>query len=76
MKTQLSKRERAVAILICRGWSSKQIAGELCISIKTVEKHRQSVYDKSGIHNMVILTHWALATGLVQNHYADRFKNL
>ena len=43
---ELTSREAEVLQLIAEGFSNKQIAAELCISIKTVEKHRQQVMNK------------------------------
>src|ERR1043166_2787892 len=43
---ELTSREAEVLQLIAEGFSNKQIAGELIISIKTVEKHRQQVMNK------------------------------
>ena len=48
----------------CRGCPSKQIAAELSISIKTVEKHRQYVMNKLNIHHIAGLTRYAIANGV------------
>ena len=53
--------------LIAEGLANKQIASELGISIKTVEKHRQRLMNKLGIHNVAGLTRHAIATGVVEN---------
>src|SRR3569833_2572995 len=45
---ELTSREAEVLQLIAEGFSNKQIAAELCISIKTVEKHRQQVMNGRG----------------------------
>ena len=47
------------------GFANKQIAGELGISIKTFEKHRQQVMNKLGIHDVAGLTRHAVFTGMV-----------
>jgi DNA-binding NarL/FixJ family response regulator len=52
--------------LIAEGFSNKQIAAELCISIKTVEKHRQQVMNKLNIHDVAGLTRYAINKGLVE----------
>ncbi|PYR86731.1 MAG: DNA-binding response regulator, partial [Acidobacteria bacterium] len=44
----------------------KQIAGELSISIKTVEKHRQHVMNKLHIHDVAGLTRYAIAKGIIE----------
>lgn len=45
----LSSREREVAVLAADGWSSKDIAGRLFLSVRTVDNHLQHVYTKLGI---------------------------
>jgi len=54
--------------LIAEGFSNKQIAGELSISIKTVEKHRQQVMNKLGIHDVAGLTRYAISKGMVERN--------
>ena len=61
----LTTREAEVLQLIAEGRANKQIAAELCISIKTVEKHRQQVMNKLNIHDIAGLTRYALSKGLV-----------
>ena len=63
---QLTSREREVLQLIAEGNTNKQIAAELCISIKTVEKHRQQVMNRLNIHDIAGLTRYALAKGIVE----------
>jgi DNA-binding NarL/FixJ family response regulator len=52
--------------LIAEGFSNKQIAAELSISIKTVEKHRQQVMNKLNIHDVAGLTRYAISKGMVE----------
>lgn len=63
---KLTAREAEVLQLIAEGHANKQIAAELNISIKTVEKHRQQVMNKLGIHHVAGLTRHAIATGMVE----------
>jgi len=63
---ELTSREAEVLQLIAEGFSNKQIAAELGISIKTVEKHRQQVMNKLNIHDVAGLTRYAIAKGLVE----------
>ena len=63
----LTTREAEVLQLIAEGQANKQIAGELCISIKTVEKHRQQVMNKLGIHDVAGLTRHAIAKGIIES---------
>jgi DNA-binding NarL/FixJ family response regulator len=47
----LTKREEEVAGFICRGWSNKQIAGELHVSLHTVKSHVRRVLEKLELHS-------------------------
>lgn len=62
----LTSREREVLQLIAEGNTNKQIAAELCISIKTVEKHRQQVMNRLNIHDIAGLTRYAIAKGIIE----------
>jgi DNA-binding NarL/FixJ family response regulator len=64
----LTTREAEVLQLIAEGRANKQIAAELCISIKTVEKHRQQVMNKLGIHDVAGLTRHAISKGIIENN--------
>src|SRR5436305_8735424 len=64
----LTAREAEVLQLIAEGRANKQIAAELCISIKTVEKHRQQVMNKLGIHDVAGLTRHAIAKGIIETN--------
>jgi len=61
----LSQREREVLKLIAEGYKNKEIAGDLCISLKTVEKHRANLMKKLDLHNAAALTVYAVEKGLV-----------
>jgi DNA-binding NarL/FixJ family response regulator len=62
----LTPRELQVLKLIAEARSSKEIAAELVISIKTVERHRQNILDKLGMSDRVELTRYAIRRGLIQ----------
>ena len=64
---RLSSREMEVLQLIAEGEANKQIAVELGISIKTVEKHRQQLMDKLAIHDTAGLTRYAIANGVIES---------
>jgi DNA-binding NarL/FixJ family response regulator len=64
---KLTSREVEVLQLISEGAANKQIAGELDISIKTVEKHRQNLMDKLHIHDTASLTRYAISSGVIDN---------
>ena len=61
----LSQREREVLKLIAEGYKNKEIAEDLCISLKTVEKHRANLMKKLDLHNAAALTVYAMGKGLV-----------
>lgn len=63
----LTSREMEILQLIAEGHANKETAAELCISIKTVEKHRQSLMDKLNIHDTAGLTRHAIATGIIES---------
>ncbi|MEU6135924.1 response regulator transcription factor [Nocardioides sp. NPDC047086] len=56
---RLTEREREVMRLIARGYSYKEVAGELFISIKTVETHMSNVLRKLQLSSRHELTRWA-----------------
>ncbi|MEE4358116.1 MAG: response regulator transcription factor [Desulfococcaceae bacterium] len=62
----LTQRERQILKLIAEGNKNKGIADDLCISIKTVEKHRSNLMKKLDMHNASELTAFALQKGLVR----------
>lgn len=64
----LTPRELEVLQLIAEGRSNKQIAGELSISIKTVEKHRQQIMQKLSIHDVAGLTRYAITKGIIESY--------
>ncbi len=63
---RLSSREAEVLQLIAEGGANKQIAAELGISIKTVEKHRDQLMSKLNIHNTAGLTRYAISAGIIE----------
>lgn len=61
----LTTREFEVLQLVAEGKTNKEIGAGLYISVKTVEKHRQRLMDKLGIHDVAGLTRYAVARGIV-----------
>jgi len=61
----LTGRQREIIRFIADGYSTRNIAEFLHISTKTVEKHRQALMKKLDIHNVAILTRYAVSSGLV-----------
>ena len=64
-KADLTCREREVLQLITEGLSTKEIATDLGISVKTVQTHRASLMHKTGIHKASSLVRYAIREGLV-----------
>ena len=62
----LTARELEVVKLIAEGHTSEEIAAELVLSKKTVERHRANILDKLGMRNRVDLTRYAIRRGLVE----------
>ena len=62
----LTQREREILKLIAEGYKNKEIAEDLCISVKTVEKHRANLMEKLDLHNIQALTTFALEKGIVE----------
>ena len=66
----LTVREAEVLQLIAEGFANKQIAAELGLSVKTVEKHRQQVMNKLDIHDTAGLVRHAAAKGIIETNLA------
>lgn len=66
--TLLTSRQTEVLQLIAEGYATKQIAGMLTLSIKTVQKHRQDLMDTLNIHNIATLTRYAVSSGVVESN--------
>ncbi len=64
----LTRRELQVLTLIAKGLHNRQIAARIHRSIKTVEKHRQSLHSKLSTHEVAGLTRYALSMGLMDTH--------
>lgn len=62
----LTHRERVVLKLIAEGRQNKSIADYLCISVKTVEKHRSNLMKKLNLHNTAGITAFAIERELVE----------
>ncbi len=60
----LSPREREVLQLVAEGKSTKELALELSVSVKTVETHRQQIMKKLKTHSVAELTKYAIREGL------------
>jgi DNA-binding NarL/FixJ family response regulator len=65
---RLSSREVEVLQLIAEGKPNKQVAAELGLSFKTVDKHRQHLMSKLNIHDVAGLTRYAISTGIIESN--------
>ncbi len=65
MFNRLSQREKEVLKLVAEGSKNKEIAEFLCLSPKTVEKHRSNLMKKLDLHNTAELTSFAIEQGIV-----------
>jgi two-component system NarL family response regulator len=63
-RTTLGSRERQVLALLAVGKRSTDIAGDLHISVATVEAHRRNIMRKLGLHTIAELTKYAIRHGL------------
>lgn len=62
----LSEREREILLLICQGLSNQNIADQLFISKRTVDKHRANILAKTGCKNTANLVVFAIKNSLVE----------
>jgi two-component system response regulator NreC len=65
--SRLTNREREILQAIAEGYTSKQIAEQLFISVKTVENHRANIMNKLNIHDTASLVRYAIKIGLVES---------
>lgn len=63
---QLSERECEILVAVCRGLSNQEIADELFISKRTVDKHRANILEKTGCKNTASLVVYAIKNGIVE----------
>jgi DNA-binding NarL/FixJ family response regulator len=62
----ITDREEEILKLVAEGYSSKQIAEMLFISVKTVERHRANLLQKLGLRDRLELTRYAIRAGLIE----------
>ena len=63
----LTNRQIDVLQLIAEGYSSKQIAQILSLSVKTIEKHRSTLMARLARHNIAELTRYAMDNGVIES---------
>jgi len=54
--------------LIAEGYATKQIADVLLVSEKSVQRHRQDLMDKLGLHKVALLTRFAASNGTIESN--------
>ncbi len=62
----LSGRELEVVRLVAEGFSSKEIAARLDLSVRTVEKHRANIMEKIGVREVASLVRWCMQARIVK----------
>jgi len=62
----LSEREEKVLFLVCKGLSNQEIADNLFISKRTVDKHRENLLHKTGMKNTAGLVVYAIKNRIVE----------
>lgn len=62
----ITDREEEILKLVAEGHTSKEIAGILVISVKTVERHRANLLQKLGLKDRLELTRYAIRVGLIE----------
>ena len=66
-KGDLSEREEEVVRLLARGYSNKEIASQLTLSVKTVETYKARSLEKLGLHSRADLVRYAVQRGWLQD---------
>jgi len=64
-KVDFSKRELEILALIAEGYTNSEIADKLFTSKRTVEGHRQSLIDKTGVRNTAALIKYSIINGVI-----------
>jgi DNA-binding NarL/FixJ family response regulator len=62
----LTSREREIVQLLAEGWSNKEVAATLHISIKTVETHRARIMAKLDLHSITDLVRYAIRNRIIE----------
>ncbi|HOJ23407.1 MAG TPA: response regulator transcription factor, partial [Armatimonadota bacterium] len=66
LESKLSEREREVLKLIAEGYTNKEIADMIFLSVKTVETHKAHIMDKLELRSRAELVRYALDNGLLK----------
>ncbi|MDY6893100.1 MAG: response regulator transcription factor [Chloroflexota bacterium] len=68
---ELTEREKEALRLAAQGKTNREMADELCLSVRTVEKHRASMMAKLQLRNRTELIKYALSRGLIEEDIDD-----
>lgn len=63
---KLTDREIEILELIAKGMSTHDLADKLCLSVHTIEAHRNHILNKSRVKNSAELIRWAILNGLIE----------
>jgi len=61
----LTPKEKQMLQLLTEGYSAKQIAAQLGLSVKTIEANRRQIMEKTDVNNLAALTRYAIRQGLI-----------
>jgi len=67
---ELSEREKKVLIMLAWGYSNKEIAGHLALSVKTVETYKMRIGEKLGLRSRTEMVQYALRQGWLNEAYS------
>jgi DNA-binding NarL/FixJ family response regulator len=67
----LTPREKEIATLIAKGFTSNEIANSFSRSTKTIETHRRNIKEKLGVKNLAEIVHFAIDAGLIRPGLID-----
>lgn len=65
-REELTPREQEVLTCIAEGYSNREIADTLVISVKTVDRHRENIMRKLKLHNRIELVKYAIEKGFIK----------
>ncbi|HDY69636.1 MAG TPA: response regulator transcription factor [Actinobacteria bacterium] len=67
----LTDREREILTLVAEGYTNREIAETLFISVKTVETHKANIMEKLNLHKRAELVRYAIRKGMLQVDFDD-----
>ena len=70
----LTDREREILTLVAEGYTNREIAEALFISVKTVETHKANIMEKLNLHRRAELVHYAIRKGILQLDLSEAYE--